>query len=134
MGDRTHAKSKSLIQVPFVRKLSSRLFNIISRLLFVSNISDTQCGLKGFSRELAHSLVPLIKDNRFGGDLELLTLAQKYNIYLTTVPVTLSFVGNSSVSVIRDSVAILLRALSTIYHWWTGGYPRSLSKVNARKT
>lgn len=126
-GDRTNPRSSSRQSTPFIRKLASKLFSRISSFFFGSKVRDPQCGLKGFSGDLSKKLIPLVKDNRFGGDLELLFLANKYNIDVGTIPVHLISVGESSVNVIRDGLSILLRSFLTIYFWSIKKYPVSLN-------
>ncbi|MBD3389654.1 glycosyltransferase [Candidatus Micrarchaeota archaeon] len=66
-------KRKRVEGAPILRKLSSRIFNIIVNLLFGLGISDTQCGCKFFKRKLVYpgeEQVFMIKG--FAFDVELL--------------------------------------------------------------
>lgn len=126
VGDRSHPDSKSNLKTPMLRKVASKSFSLISNYIFSIPIRDTQCGLKGFSQDLAKKLFPLIQDNRFGGDLELLYLANKYQVKIATVSVVLSSNGKSSVNLLRDSAAILSRTFVTLSLWTFGFYPKTL--------
>ena len=126
VGDRSHPESTLALPTPLVRKLASRIFCVISNFVFGISIKDTQCGLKGFRGSVAKKIFPIIKDNRFGGDLELLYLANKYKIKIASVPVHLTSIGKSSVNVFTDGFGILFRTLSTILLWTIGKYPKSL--------
>lgn len=121
-GDRSLAESISSCSVPLTRKIASRIYSHLLRLLLTGGLHDTQCGLKGFSREIGKSLFPLIRDNRFGGDIELMYLALKYNLEIRRIPVRLRAYGKSSVFLPRDGVLVFLRALSLPLLWHSEAY------------
>lgn len=69
------------------REVLSRGFVLLINLLFQSRLSDTQCGFKAISRAAAQKLLPLVEDNGWFWDTELLLLAKKGGWKVDFVPV-----------------------------------------------
>jgi hypothetical protein len=65
------------------REIISRGYNFIVKVLFWNKFSDAQCGFKAIKTEVAKILIPLIKNNSWFFDTELLLLAEynKYRIF-----------------------------------------------------
>src|SRR3972149_10789516 len=59
------------------REITSRGFIFLIKLLFFSNLSDTQCGFKAITRRAAQELLPLVENEEWFFDTELLLLAGK---------------------------------------------------------
>ncbi len=72
---------------PLYRIILSRLANFIIRLLLSLDVSDTQCGFKLFPHETAQYLFRLQTVNRFGFDMEILSLAQLAGLKVKEIPV-----------------------------------------------
>ncbi len=86
------------------REVASRGYNLLTRLLFPrSGIVDAQCGFKAVRREAAEKLVPLIKDNAWFFDTELLLLARRYGYRLAQVPVHWTDDPDSRVRLVRTA-------------------------------
>ena len=62
------------------REILSRIYNFLIKLLFFTRFSDAQCGFKALRTDVAKHLVPLVKNNNWFFDTELLLLAE-YNKY-----------------------------------------------------
>lgn len=62
------------------REIFSRIYNFLIKLLFFTSFSDAQCGFKALRNDVAKHLVPLVKNNNWFFDTELLLLAE-YNKY-----------------------------------------------------
>lgn len=70
------------------REITSRGYNILIHLLFpFPGFKDAQCGFKAVSRRAADNLIPLIKDNAWFFDTELLLLAGKSGYGIKEIPV-----------------------------------------------
>lgn len=65
------------------RKIISRAYNFLIKSLFFNRFSDAQCGFKALRTDVAKQLVPLVKNNNWFFDTELLLLAEynKYRIF-----------------------------------------------------
>ena len=69
------------------REITSRGYNLIIKLGFRTHFTDAQCGFKAVSRRAADALVPLIRDNEWFFDSELLILAEKKGYRIKQIPV-----------------------------------------------
>lgn len=70
------------------REFISRTYNTILRTVFGNGFKDAQCGFKAVRREVANRLVPLVRDNEWFFDTELLLLAERNGLRVHEVPVT----------------------------------------------
>jgi glycosyltransferase involved in cell wall biosynthesis len=71
----------------FRRELISRCYNLLIRGLFFTRFVDAQCGFKAISRQAAQELVPLIENQEWFFDTELLILADKGGYRVKEIPV-----------------------------------------------
>lgn len=69
------------------RRILTRGYNTIIKALFFTRFSDAQCGFKAVSRQAAQRIIPLIEDNNWFFDTELLILAEKMGYRVKDVPV-----------------------------------------------
>lgn len=69
------------------REFISRCYNIMVKAMFFTRFSDAQCGFKGLTRRSVEELVPLIKDQAWFFDSELLILAEKRGFRIKEIPV-----------------------------------------------
>lgn len=74
-------------QRKLLREVTSRAYNLIIRLGFRTRFTDAQCGFKAVSRRAADALVPLIHNNEWFFDTELLILAEKKGYRIKQIPV-----------------------------------------------
>lgn len=70
------------------RYLTSRTFNLLARALLGITVSDTQCGLKCFRKDVAHAFAQKQRVSGFGFDVELLCIARQNRCAVRQVPVT----------------------------------------------
>jgi glycosyltransferase involved in cell wall biosynthesis len=69
------------------RDFISRVYNLIIKALFFTRFSDAQCGFKALSHQAAQELVPLVENQEWFFDTELLLLAEKGGYRIKEVPV-----------------------------------------------
>jgi len=69
------------------RELISRSYNVIIKLMFWHQFYDAQCGFKGVTRRVVDEVVPLVKDQAWFFDTELLLIAEKNGYRLCEIPV-----------------------------------------------
>jgi glycosyltransferase involved in cell wall biosynthesis len=69
------------------REMISRGYNLLVRLALSTKFSDAQCGFKAVSRRVVREIVPLIQDQSWFFDTELLVLAEKNGFRIKDVPV-----------------------------------------------
>ena len=78
----------------------SRTFALIIRLLFQLDITDTQTGIKLYSRDVISKTLPFLEETGFALDLELFVAARSSGFqHFVEVPVDLRRTGGSTVSV-----------------------------------
>ncbi len=81
-------KSGSQVERGPKREVISRIYNLIIKLMFWSKFSDAQCGFKAVTRRAVREIVPLIQDQAWFFDSELLLLAERMGYKIFEVPVT----------------------------------------------
>jgi putative flippase GtrA len=69
------------------RELISRGYNLLLRTVLAARFTDAQCGFKALRREVADRLVPLVEDDAWFFDTELLLLAEEAGLRIHEVPV-----------------------------------------------
>ena len=74
--------SNIVVHQPPLRQLSGKLFNVLVRVLGLTRLADTQCGLKGFTREAANDLFRDLRTTRFAFDVEILLRADQYGMVI----------------------------------------------------
>ena len=77
----------SLTTRGFKREFISRGYNLLVKAMFRTRFSDAQCGFKALTREAARELLPLVKDNGWFMDTELLLLAERRGSRIFDLPV-----------------------------------------------
>jgi glycosyltransferase involved in cell wall biosynthesis len=115
IGSKRHPDS--VVDYPRSRRVASRLYQRLVRLLFRLDVRDTQVGLKVFRREVADEVLPLLLVKRFAFDLELLAVARSLGfLRIEEQPVALDYrftgSGVRSLAVLRallDTAAIFYR-------------------------
>jgi len=80
------ASSARVVRGP-KRELISRSYNLILRTALRSGFSDAQCGFKALRADVARSLLPLVEDQGWFFDTELLVLAEHNWLRIHEVPV-----------------------------------------------
>lgn len=75
------------IQRSLKREITSRGFILITKFLMRTHFSDGQCGFKALSRRAAQELVPLVENQEWFFDTELLILAEKMGYRIREIPV-----------------------------------------------
>lgn len=69
------------------REVISRVYNLILRAALGTQVSDAQCGFKALRAEVARFLMPLIEDEAWFFDTELLVLAERQGLRIHEVAV-----------------------------------------------
>ena len=85
IGTRLHRSAR--IERSARREIISRCYNRLLRLVLRARFSDAQCGFKAIRAEAAHELLPLVADQEWFFDTELLVLAQRRGLRIHEVPV-----------------------------------------------
>ncbi|MBH66093.1 MAG: glycosyl transferase [Chloroflexi bacterium] len=81
-------KGSKVVGRTLKREITSRGYNIMIHIFFpLTKWRDAQCGFKAVSRKAAENVVPLVKDNAWFLDTELLLLADKAGYLIKEIPV-----------------------------------------------
>ncbi|SPP99904.1 putative glycosyltransferase [Candidatus Sulfobium mesophilum] len=92
---------------PFHRHLMGRVFNLIVRLLVLPGLRDTQCGFKGFRRDVARDLFSASRIDGWSFDVEILCMAQQKGYRIIEVPVDWFYGEKSKINPARDAWVML---------------------------
>jgi len=69
------------------RRMLTRGYNLLIKGMFLTRFGDAQCGFKAVNRQAVQRVVPLIENNNWFFDTELLILAEKLGYRVRDVPV-----------------------------------------------
>jgi len=115
------------------RELISRAYNLLLRLSLRGRFSDAQCGFKALRRESALQLLPLVKDDEWFFDTELLVTAERLGLRISEVPVDWVDDPDSRVQIVRTALNDL-RGVWRISHGHARRLVRSSSTSNPTPT
>ncbi len=90
------------------RELISRSYNLILRQTLRARFSDAQCGFKAIRRVAARELLPLVEDDAWFFDTELLVVAERAGLRIHEVPVDWTDDPDSRVDIVRTAIDDLL--------------------------
>ncbi len=87
IGSRGLKESDIKIHQPWYRETMGKIFNLFVQILVMRGIKDSQCGFKGFKKEVAQKIFRKQTINGFGFDVEILYIARKFGYRIKEVPV-----------------------------------------------
>ncbi len=122
IGSRYLPNSDIKIKQSMSRILIGRLGNLLIQLLLVKKIKDTQCGFKLFKNEVAKNIFKKQTINRWGFDMEILTIAQRLNYKIVEVPISWLNSSDSRLRPIRDTIKTFLELIKIKLNLLTGKY------------
>ncbi|MFI6738880.1 dolichyl-phosphate beta-glucosyltransferase [Nonomuraea sp. NPDC050451] len=85
------------------RELISRCYNLLLRSLMGARFSDAQCGFKAARTQVAQALLPVVEDQEWFFDTELLLLAENRGLRIHEVPVDWVDDPDSRVDIVRTA-------------------------------
>ncbi|MEK6923188.1 MAG: glycosyltransferase [Nanoarchaeota archaeon] len=98
----------------FKRTFFSKMFNILTRIMLSTGLTDHQCGFKAFNREDILPLLDKLRDMHWFWDTEILVRARKAGLKITEFPVVWEEQQATNVNIVKDSQ----RMLSGIFRLW----------------
>ena len=112
IGTKRHPES--IVNNSFVRRAYSWGYQSLVRILFSLDVKDTQVGIKLMNRRVMDEVLPLLQEDRFALDLELLVLAKSRGFTrIVEAPVRIEERSRSTISL--KSVRRLLVDTATIF-------------------
>lgn len=97
---------------PF-RRFVSRTYRALLRGFFGLTVSDSQCGIKGFTASAAERIFSVAETDRYAFDFELITLASRAGIPIRELPVCVVNNRKSRIRLLRDSARMLRDLIAT---------------------
>jgi len=88
----------------FLREVISRVYNVLLKIAFHTSFSDAQCGFKLITQKAFRKLSPLVRNNEWFFDTELLIIAEKIDMHVCEEAVNW-----------RDNPGSTVRVLPTIF-------------------
>ena len=105
VGTRLHPGGQDMRNSqPFLRRLAGRLFVLVRRLVALPEHHDTQCPLKGFRHQAAQRLFAAQRLSGWAFDVEILYLANRWDLRVEELPVRWDHVKGSRLG-LRPAVA-----------------------------
>jgi glycosyltransferase involved in cell wall biosynthesis len=109
IGSKRHPES--VVVYPRLRRFYSWGYQVLTRLLLGLDVTDTQSGIKLARREIVTELLPILEEDGFTFDLELLAVARRLGYTrVVELPVEIRERFSSTVSP-RAAVGMLIHAL-----------------------
>ena len=90
-----------------IRKLASKTYIKVISIAAGFKLSDSQCGIKGFRRDIAKKIFSNCEVDRFAFDLEVIMIATKIGAKIAEMPVKIINHRESTVHIVRDSIKML---------------------------
>jgi dolichol-phosphate mannosyltransferase len=106
IGSRWVAGSTLRVRQGILRRMESRAFNLLIRMLFGLTYNDTQCGAKVFTKDAIDAVLPLMTTRGFEFDVELLWRLRRAGYSITEVPIIWQNKGDSRVQK-RDMIRMI---------------------------
>jgi glycosyltransferase involved in cell wall biosynthesis len=103
------------------REVLSRGYNRLVHLAFRVRFSDAQCGFKAIRADVARRLLPLVEDESWFFDTELLLLAERNGLRIHEVPVDWIEDLDSRVDLVPTIAGDLAGLWRVRRAWWRGG-------------
>jgi glycosyltransferase involved in cell wall biosynthesis len=114
IGTRLHRDAR--VKRSVKRELISRCYNRLLRLVLQARFSDAQCGFKAIRADAAAGLLPLVADDAWFFDTELLVAAQRRGLRIHEVPVQWVEDPDSRVRVLATALADLRGIARLLVH------------------
>ena len=122
MGSRHLPESKFLVHQSIWRQKIGGIFNKIVFNFFLKDIADANCGFKAYKNSVAKDLYSRLTIDRWGFDVEIIYMAQKYGYKIKEVPVEWSNDPRSKVKIIRDMLGTIKELAQIKVNDWRGRY------------
>jgi glycosyltransferase involved in cell wall biosynthesis len=103
------------------REVISRCYNVLIKLVFGPVFSDAQCGFKAVRKDLLPQLLPMIENNEWFFDSEMLLLAEHNQLRIHEVPVDWVEDLDSRVNIQKTVIEDLKGLARMRLKFWQGG-------------
>lgn len=97
--------------MPLVKKFGNTFIDMMMRLLFHINVTDTQCGYKAMTRETYEKL--RLMSNDYSIESEIVAKTGKYRLKFSQLPIKTVYADRYKGTTVFDGVNIVMKML-----WW----------------
>jgi glycosyltransferase involved in cell wall biosynthesis len=104
VGSRHTIDSFVPVKQSIIRVISSRIFNLLVRLILNLNLRDTQCGCKAFKKEVIDRVMDKSRFDGYVFDAEILYRGMKAGASIKEVGIVWRAKGGSKFSILGDSL------------------------------
>jgi len=112
IGSRWIPGSTLQVRQSILRRIESRAFNLLIRILFGLRYHDTQCGAKVFRKTAVDTVLPAMRSRGFEFDVELLWRMKKAGFRVGETPIVWQNKGDSRVR--KSDMIRMLAGLVTL--------------------
>lgn len=102
------------------REIISRCYNLMIKLGFLNAFSDAQCGFKACRTDAVHRMLPLIENNEWFFDTEMLLLAERNHLRIYEVPVEWIEDLDSRVKIVKTALEDMKGLWRMRKQFWRG--------------
>lgn len=119
---------------PLLRRIASRVFNLLTRLFFGLRLTDTQCGAKLMRREALLPVLGNLGITRWAFDVDLLFQLKRSGCTIVEIPTTWHDVTGSKIQIAAVSAEMLaaivrLRLLYSPFRWIVAAHDMLIGPV-----
>ncbi|WP_135611783.1 glycosyltransferase [Methanococcoides sp. AM1] len=100
---------------PVKRRFLSRSYNMAIKMLFDLPVSDTQVGVKIYSKDVVDTIMPMLSVKRYAADVEQLVIAHKHGYKIEECPVHIDF-DPSGDRMTFDDILNIAKDTASIYY------------------
>jgi dolichyl-phosphate beta-glucosyltransferase len=122
IGSRYISGSTIVVKQPKYRVFIGRFGNMLIQSFLLDGVTDTQCGFKAFQHEAAKQIFSRMKVNRFGFDIEILSIARLLNFTVKEMPVSWYNSPGSRIRPIKDALRTFGELIYIKLNLWGGRY------------
>src|SRR3989344_898583 len=94
-------ESKIITGQTILRKITSRGFNFLVRILFFISFRDTQCGAKLFKKSVIREITPRLNLTKWAFDVNLLYLCKRFKFKVKEYPTVWEDIGDSKINLTK---------------------------------
>lgn len=96
-------KQSQVIGRKLLRKIISKTYIALVKIIHQTKLSDTQCGFKALRRESFLKIEPLIKNNLWFFDSEMIIIMEKAGFKVADIPIRWVDDHNTTIKIMKDS-------------------------------
>jgi dolichol-phosphate mannosyltransferase len=111
LGSRWLPESEQVIPQPLARRIASRVFNLIVRLLFQFSFKDTQCGAKAFTKAAFLDVRDEVRSTGWAFDVDLIWRLCRRGYRVVEVPIVWSDASQSRLRMHKDAPSMLVELI-----------------------